>query len=78
MPRQCEGSILYARAPLAAIFIGEAARVLQATDRLIRPWPDVGQVYGKAGRATSATDPAPASMIATVRSPTATGPVARW
>ncbi|MFI4891412.1 MAG: efflux RND transporter permease subunit [Steroidobacterales bacterium] len=66
MPPLYEGSILYMPSTLPAISVDEAARVLQVTDRLIRKLPEVAQVYGKAGRAQTATDPAPLSMFETV------------
>ncbi len=66
MPPLYEGSILYMPSTLPAISVDEAARVLQVTDRLIRELPEVDQVYGKAGRAQTATDPAPLSMFETV------------
>jgi Cu(I)/Ag(I) efflux system membrane protein CusA/SilA len=66
MPPLYEGSILYMPSTLPAISIDEAARTLQVTDRLIRELPEVEQVYGKAGRAQTATDPAPLSMFETV------------
>lgn len=51
---------------MPAISVDEAARALQVTDRLIRELPEVEQVYGNAGRAQTATDPAPLSMFETV------------
>lgn len=66
MPPLYEGSLLYMPSTLPAISIDEAARSLQLTDRLIREMPEVEQVYGKAGRAQTATDPAPLSMFETV------------
>ena len=66
MPPLYEGSLLYMPSTLPAISIDEAARTLQVTDRLIRELPEVEQVYGKAGRAQTATDPAPLSMFETV------------
>ncbi len=66
MPPLYEGSILYMPSTLPAISVDEAARALQVTDRLIRELPEVEQVYGKAGRAQTATDPAPLSMFETV------------
>jgi len=66
MPPLYEGSILYMPSTLPAISIDEAAHALQVTDRLMRELPEVEQVYGKAGRAQTATDPAPLSMFETV------------
>jgi len=66
MPPLYEDSILYMPSTLPSVSIDEAARMLQVTDRLIRQLPEVDQVYGKAGRAQTATDPAPLSMFETV------------
>ena len=66
MPPLNEGDLLYMPITLPAISVGEAARILQQTDRLIRQVPEVARVFGKAGRAETATDPAPLSMIETV------------
>jgi Cu(I)/Ag(I) efflux system membrane protein CusA/SilA len=51
---------------MPGISIGEAQRVLQVTDRLIKQFPEVDRVLGKAGRAETSTDPAPLSMLETV------------
>ncbi len=66
MPPLDEGSLLYMPATMPGISIGQAKQLLQTTDRLIRQFPQVAQVLGKAGRAESATDPAPLSMLETV------------
>ncbi len=66
MPPLYEGSLLYMPSTLPAVSVDEAARLLQVTDRLLRALPEVEQVYGKAGRAETATDPAPLSMFETV------------
>jgi len=66
MPPLYEDSILYMPTTLPSISVDEAARMLQVTDRLVRELPEVEQVYGKAGRAQTATDPAPLSMFETV------------
>jgi len=66
MPPLYEGSILYMPSTLPSVSLDEAARMLQVTDRLIGELPEVGQVFGKAGRAQTATDPAPLSMFETV------------
>ncbi|SPE31466.1 copper/silver efflux system, membrane component [Burkholderiales bacterium] len=66
MPPLYEGSILYMPSTLPAISVDEAAHMLQVTDRLIGELPEVELVYGKAGRAQTATDPAPLSMFETV------------
>jgi len=66
MPPLEEGSILYMPTTMPGISITEAQRVLQTTDRIIRQFPEVDRVLGKAGRAETATDPAPLSMLETV------------
>jgi copper/silver efflux system protein len=66
MPPMDEGAILYMPSTMPGISIGEAQRLLQVTDRIIRQFPEVDRVLGKAGRAESATDPAPLSMLETV------------
>ncbi len=65
MPPLNEGDILYMPTTVPGISIDEAANLLQITDRLIRTVPEVEQVFGKAGRAETATDPAPLSMLET-------------
>ena len=65
MPPLNEGDLLYMPTTVPGISIDEAANVLQITDRLIRSVPEVERVFGKAGRADSATDPAPLSMLET-------------
>ncbi|MFZ2447339.1 MAG: CusA/CzcA family heavy metal efflux RND transporter [Syntrophobacteraceae bacterium] len=66
MPPLEEGSILYMPSTMPGISITEAQRVLQMTDRIIRQFPEVERVLGKAGRAQTSTDPAPPSMIETL------------
>lgn len=66
MPPLEEGSILYMPTTMPGISITEAQRVLQTTDRIIMQFPEVDRVLGKAGRAETATDPAPLSMLETV------------
>jgi Cu(I)/Ag(I) efflux system membrane protein CusA/SilA len=66
MPPLEEGSILYMPTTLPGISISQAARLLEVTDRIIRQFPEVERVLGKAGRAETATDPAPLSMLETV------------
>ena len=66
MPPLDEGSILYMPSTMPGISITEAQKLLQVTDRIIRGFPEVERVLGKAGRAETATDPAPLSMIETV------------
>jgi Cu(I)/Ag(I) efflux system membrane protein CusA/SilA len=66
MPPLNEGSILYMPTAPPGMSVGEAARVLQIMDREIVKVPEVERVFGKAGRAETATDPAPLSMFETV------------
>ncbi len=66
MPTLDEGSILYMPSTMPGISVTEAQKLLQVTDRIIRQFPEVERVLGKAGRADTATDPAPLSMIETV------------
>ncbi|MHB1586350.1 MAG: efflux RND transporter permease subunit [Acidiferrobacteraceae bacterium] len=67
MPPLNEGTLLYM--PISqdpSISIGLASNLLQLTDRMLKQFPEVARVFGKAGRAQSATDPAPLSMFETV------------
>jgi copper/silver efflux system protein len=66
MPPLDEGSILYMPSTMPGISIAEAQKVLQVTDRILRRFPEVDRVLGKAGRSETATDPAPLSMLETV------------
>ena len=66
MPPLDEGSLMYMPTTLPGISIGQAQHLLQATDLIIRQFPEVDRVLGKAGRAETATDPAPLSMLETV------------
>ncbi len=65
MPPLYEGSILYMPVTLPGVSIEEARRLLQEQDRRIAAIPEVARVFGKAGRAETATDPAPLSMFET-------------
>ncbi len=65
MPPLNEGDLLYMPTTLPGVSIDEAANILQITDRLIAQLPEVERVFGKAGRADTATDPAPLSMLET-------------
>jgi len=65
MPPLDEGELLYMPTTLPGVSIDEVASILQTTDRLIAQMPEVERVFGKAGRADSATDPAPLSMLET-------------
>ena len=66
MPPLEEGAILYMPSTMPGISIGEAQKVLQVTDRIIKGFPEVDRVLGKAGRAETSTDPAPVSMLETL------------
>ncbi len=65
MPPLNEGSILYMPTALPGMSITEATRTLQTMDRELMKFPEVERVFGKVGRSTSPTDPAPLSMIET-------------
>jgi Cu(I)/Ag(I) efflux system membrane protein CusA/SilA len=65
MPDLDEGDLLYMPSAFPAISIGKAQQILQQTDKLIMTVPEVKRVFGKMGRAESATDPAPLTMIET-------------
>jgi len=65
MPPLDEGDLLYMPSALPGISAGKAAELLQQTDRLIKTLPEVATVFGKAGRAETATDPAPLEMFET-------------
>ena len=66
MPPLDEGTLLYMPSTMPGISITEAQRLLQAQDRIIRQFPEVERVLGKAGRADTSTDPAPLSMMETI------------
>ena len=66
MPTLNEGSLLYMPASLPGMSITKAAELLQTQDKIIKSFPEVTSVYGKAGRANTATDPAPTEMFETV------------
>ncbi|HEX7624903.1 MAG TPA: efflux RND transporter permease subunit, partial [Anaeromyxobacteraceae bacterium] len=66
MPPLDEGSLLYMPSTMPGISIGEAQKLLQNTDAIIKGFPEVDRVLGKAGRAETPTDPAPLSMLETV------------
>ncbi len=65
MPPLDEGDLLYMPSALPGIGAGKVSELLQQTDRLIKTVPEVKSVFGKAGRAESATDPAPLEMFET-------------
>jgi len=66
MPDLDEGTLLYMPTTLPGISITKAAELLQMQDRIIKSFPEVDSVYGKAGRAATATDPAPTEMFETI------------
>ncbi|MEO7338849.1 MAG: efflux RND transporter permease subunit [Caldimonas sp.] len=65
MPPLDEGDLLYMPSALPGLSVSKAAQLLQQTDRLIKTVPEVDRVFGKAGRADTATDPAPLEMFET-------------
>ncbi len=65
MPDLDEGDLLYMPSTFPALSIGKAQELLQQTDKLIRTVPEVKRVFGKIGRAETATDPAPLTMVET-------------
>ena len=65
MPPLYEGDLLYMPTTVPGISVTKARELLQQTDRIIRRFPEVDHVFGKIGRAETATDPAPLSMIET-------------
>ena len=66
MPSLNEGTLLYMPTTLPGISITKAAELLQVQDRIIKSFPEVASVYGKAGRAETSTDPAPTEMFETI------------
>ncbi len=66
MPTLNEGTLLYMPASLPAMSVTKAAELLQTQDKIIKSFPEVESVFGKAGRAQTATDPAPPEMFETV------------
>ena len=66
MPALNEGTLLYMPSSLPGMSITKAAELLQTQDKIIKSFPEVASVYGKAGRANTATDPAPTEMFETV------------
>jgi Cu(I)/Ag(I) efflux system membrane protein CusA/SilA len=66
MPPLDEGSLLYMPSTLPGISVTQAQQLMQVQDRIIKQFPEVSTVLGKAGRAESSTDPAPFSMMETV------------
>jgi Cu(I)/Ag(I) efflux system membrane protein CusA/SilA len=66
MPPLDEGTLFYMPSTMPGISIGNAQKLLQVTDRIIKQFPEVDRVLGKAGRAETPTDPAPLSMLETI------------
>ncbi len=66
MPTLDEGTLLFMPSSLPGMAITKAAEVLQTQDKIIKSFPEVSSVFGKAGRANTATDPAPVEMFETV------------
>ncbi|MEW6629510.1 MAG: CusA/CzcA family heavy metal efflux RND transporter [Pseudomonadota bacterium] len=66
MPTLNEGTLMYMPTTLPGISVTKAAELLQIQDRIIKSFPEVDSVYGKAGRAMTATDPAPTEMFETI------------
>ena len=66
MPTLNEGTLLYMPATLPGLSVTKAAEIMQTQNRLIKTFPEVTSVIGKAGRAATATDPAPLEMFETV------------
>jgi Cu(I)/Ag(I) efflux system membrane protein CusA/SilA len=66
MPSLNEGTLMYMPTTLPGISVTKTAELLQTQNKIIKTFPEVASVYGKAGRAETATDPAPTEMIETV------------
>jgi len=66
MPNLDEGTLMYMPTTLPGLSVTKAAELLQMQDRIIKSFPEVASVYGKAGRALTATDPAPTEMFETI------------
>ena len=66
MPNLNEGTLFYMPVTLPGISVTKAAELLQTQDKIIKSFPEVTSVWGKAGRASTATDPAPTEMVETV------------
>jgi Cu(I)/Ag(I) efflux system membrane protein CusA/SilA len=66
MPNLNEGTIMYMPTTLPGLSITKSAQLLQIQNRIIKTFPEVASVFGKAGRAATATDPAPTEMFETV------------
>src|ERR1700726_2222791 len=66
MPSLNEGTLLFMPTTLPGISVTKAGELLNTQDKIIKAFPEVASVYGKAGRAATATDPAPSAMFETV------------
>jgi copper/silver efflux system protein len=66
MPALNEGTLLFMPTTLPGISVTKSAELMQTQDKIIRSFPEVASVYGKAGRASTATDPAPSEMTETI------------
>src|SRR4030088_157840 len=66
MPSLNEGTLMYMPTTLPGISVTKTAALLQTQNRIIKAFPEVASVYGKAGRAETATDPAPTEMLETI------------
>lgn len=66
MPNLDEGTLMYMPTTLPGISVTKAAELMQTQDRIIKSFPEVESVFGKAGRALTATDPAPTEMFETI------------
>jgi Cu(I)/Ag(I) efflux system membrane protein CusA/SilA len=66
MPTLNEGTLMYMPVSVPGMSVTKAAELLQTSDRIIRGFPEVASVFGKAGRAATATDPAPVEMFETI------------
>ncbi|MGO9007465.1 MAG: efflux RND transporter permease subunit [Beijerinckiaceae bacterium] len=66
MPNLNEGTLMYMPTTLPGLSVTKAAELLQMQDRIIKSFPEVASVFGKAGRASTATDPAPMEMFETI------------
>jgi Cu(I)/Ag(I) efflux system membrane protein CusA/SilA len=81
MPNLNEGVILYMPTTMPGISVAQAGQLLQTQDRVLRSFPEVERVMGKAGRAETSTDPAPLSMVETtvvLKPESEWRPVERW
>jgi len=66
MPTLNEGTLMYMPVSVPGMSVTKAAELLQTSDRIIKGFPEVASVFGKAGRAATATDPAPVEMFETI------------